>query len=359
NSQNMSTGPATPPNVPPTTAPNLPSPSNSSANPNSSPNAPKSAFGKFLNNLSSSKTAGNSQKPTDLSYAGQSIGNLIGTGIKNIFSGSNSKPSSDSSYDQYTGSGFTADQMSNESSRNAAIQAGGIPQPDALDQAGPAQTPQQMSASNDNGMPMIAKGGKVPVLLSPGEKKLTPKQAEKVAKGGKVKGKIVPGKAPIPDDKNHYENDVVKDNAEPVEENTRRTALGLQPLPVPPAPQTQPPPAPVKDELGSGGPQDAQNAQNRKAIDNSGIGLSSDRDPQNMLEAGYQNKLAGIAEQQQGQIQIDLPYEARNMLNLAVNHRIQSSGASIVNRSAIRFYELLKQVEIDAKLVLQVHDSLV
>lgn len=55
----------------------------------------------------------------------------------------------------------------------------------------------------------------------------------------------------------------------------------------------------------------------------------------------------------------ELPYEARNLLNLAVNHRIQSTGASIVNRAAIRFNEDCKQANINCKLVLQVHDSLV
>lgn len=55
----------------------------------------------------------------------------------------------------------------------------------------------------------------------------------------------------------------------------------------------------------------------------------------------------------------ELPYEARGLLNLAVNHRIQSTGASIMNRAAIRFCQLVKDVGIDAKLVLQVHDQIV
>jgi DNA polymerase-1 len=55
----------------------------------------------------------------------------------------------------------------------------------------------------------------------------------------------------------------------------------------------------------------------------------------------------------------ELPYECRNVLNLAVNHRIQSTGASIVNRAAIKFHELCKEAQIEAKLVLQVHDSLI
>jgi DNA polymerase-1 len=55
----------------------------------------------------------------------------------------------------------------------------------------------------------------------------------------------------------------------------------------------------------------------------------------------------------------DLPYEARNMLNLAVNHKIQSTGASIVNRAAIEFKRLTKEAGIFCKIVVQVHDSLI
>lgn len=55
----------------------------------------------------------------------------------------------------------------------------------------------------------------------------------------------------------------------------------------------------------------------------------------------------------------DLPYLARNLLNLACNHRIQSTGASIMNRAAIRFVENRIKAEIDCRIVVQVHDSLV
>jgi len=55
----------------------------------------------------------------------------------------------------------------------------------------------------------------------------------------------------------------------------------------------------------------------------------------------------------------DLPYEARNILNQAVNFRIQSTGASIVNRIAIALYNNLRIAGIDAKIVLQVHDSII
>lgn len=56
----------------------------------------------------------------------------------------------------------------------------------------------------------------------------------------------------------------------------------------------------------------------------------------------------------------ELPYEFRNTLNLAVNHPIQSTGSSIVNRSAVKLQENLLKAGIDsAQLILQVHDSLI
>jgi DNA polymerase I-like protein with 3'-5' exonuclease and polymerase domains len=55
----------------------------------------------------------------------------------------------------------------------------------------------------------------------------------------------------------------------------------------------------------------------------------------------------------------ELPYEARGLLNLAVNHRIQSTAASIVNRSSVRLYEHRKSSGLDFKMVAQVHDSIV
>ncbi len=55
----------------------------------------------------------------------------------------------------------------------------------------------------------------------------------------------------------------------------------------------------------------------------------------------------------------DLPYEARTLLNLAFNHTVQSTGASIVNRSAIKFNQICKELNIDAKIVMQVHDEII
>lgn len=64
---------------------------------------------------------------------------------------------------------------------------------------------------------MMAEGGKVPLLLSPGEVKLSPQQAQAVAQGAKpmAMGKEVPGKAKVGGAKNSYSNDTVKDSAEP------------------------------------------------------------------------------------------------------------------------------------------------
>lgn len=60
----------------------------------------------------------------------------------------------------------------------------------------------------------------------------------------------------------------------------------------------------------------------------------------------------------------ELPYAVRNLLNLAVNHTIQSTGASIMNRAAIKCYEMCRKAEqldprwAKVKIVLQVHDEL-
>lgn len=61
----------------------------------------------------------------------------------------------------------------------------------------------------------------------------------------------------------------------------------------------------------------------------------------------------------------DIPYEYRTQLNLAVNHRIQSTGASIMNRAAIAVWQDIRHLSaIDprwtkVKIVLQVHDELI
>jgi DNA polymerase-1 len=55
----------------------------------------------------------------------------------------------------------------------------------------------------------------------------------------------------------------------------------------------------------------------------------------------------------------ELPYEARKLLNMACNHRIQSTGASIVNRAMIKVLETVRALKIDCKVVSQVHDEII
>lgn len=61
----------------------------------------------------------------------------------------------------------------------------------------------------------------------------------------------------------------------------------------------------------------------------------------------------------------ELPYEIRNLLNLSVNHRSQSTGASIMNLSAIAVWQTCKELsKIDpiwkeVKIVTQCHDELI
>jgi DNA polymerase I-like protein with 3'-5' exonuclease and polymerase domains len=73
--------------------------------------------------------------------------------------------------------------------------------------------------------------------------------------------------------------------------------------------------------------------------------------PRRMPEAKNIRKLYG------NQKHSDLPYDARNWLNLAVNHRIQSTAASLMNRAAIKVWETVPRNEV--KIVSQIHDQLI
>lgn len=75
--------------------------------------------------------------------------------------------------------------------------------------------------------------------------------------------------------------------------------------------------------------------------------------PRRMPEAMKINSLYGNIKHS------ELPYTARNMLNLAVNYTIQGTAASIVNRAAIRFSQVCKDLGLSCNIVAQVHDSLV
>lgn len=74
--------------------------------------------------------------------------------------------------------------------------------------------PQSFTAKHILGIKM-ARGGKVPALVSPGERYLNPKEVEKVAEGKKAPmkaGEKIPGKAKVEGAKNSYSNDTVHKN---------------------------------------------------------------------------------------------------------------------------------------------------
>lgn len=61
----------------------------------------------------------------------------------------------------------------------------------------------------------------------------------------------------------------------------------------------------------------------------------------------------------------ELPYVWRSLLNLSINHRIQSTAASIMNRAAVAFYNKCVALRAEdpawanVKVVMQVHDELI
>lgn len=121
----------------------------------------KSFVGQFFNNdPAASKQAAAAQQYQGLANTGQ----MIGKGIGSLFSSTGASPQAPN----------------------------GLPTPQSI--------------------PM-ASGGKVPVLLSPGEKVLSPEKATKVAEGKAspmAEGKAVPGKPKVAGAKNDYANDTYK-----------------------------------------------------------------------------------------------------------------------------------------------------
>jgi hypothetical protein len=175
------------------------------ANPQAAPSqkGPRSAIGKMF-------AAPSPQQPQQdgMAQAGQAIGKMIGTGLKSIFAPS-APAAPKSGYDAYSASGFTPEQMSNDASRQDAVNAGGLLAPSELDNQYGQQNQQQMMPANNVGMPMAAQGGKVPAMVSPGEVYLDREAVKEVEKGkNPIKaGEKIPGKAKVKG--NSYANDTV------------------------------------------------------------------------------------------------------------------------------------------------------
>lgn len=75
--------------------------------------------------------------------------------------------------------------------------------------------------------------------------------------------------------------------------------------------------------------------------------------PRRIPDAMEINKIYGNS------LHSELPYSARTLLNLAMNHRVQGTAASIINRASINFYERTNTLGIEATILLQIHDELV
>lgn len=110
------------------------------------------------------------------------------------------------------GGGFTAQQMQQERMRSDAETMGGVPdQNDPAAQVYGNNKTEEQDASNTSDMPMAAEGGKVPALVSPGERYLPPQEVKKVVQGKKSPlqaGEKIPGTPKHPG--NDYRNDTVR-----------------------------------------------------------------------------------------------------------------------------------------------------
>lgn len=153
------------------------------------------------------------------------------------FNSNKTQPQTD--YKQYQGSGFTADQMSNDASRAAMFNEGALPQPDAsVDAISLPGATEMLPAAVDSGADLAAaaateaipevaaeaassagaeglaalfaaKGGEVPAMVSPSEVYLDRKAVKEVARGKDpiTAGERIPGKAKVSG--NSYANDTV------------------------------------------------------------------------------------------------------------------------------------------------------
>ena len=172
---------------------------------------PKSKIGQHFANMSSTGTEG-------ASVGGNALGKAIGAGIKgigNLFS-SPDQPQTQQLPSQVTAQ---ADPYSQEREQYQAnnfvpadpnqpdIMANGIPGQQVMQ--APMDTPQP---DMQMGGPMAAQGGKVPAMVSPGERYLSPSEVQKVEQGKESPmsaGEKIPGKAKVKGAKNDYANDTV------------------------------------------------------------------------------------------------------------------------------------------------------
>ena len=174
-------------------------------------NGPKSSLGQYLND-SSSKT------PQDnIATAGQSVGKAIGTGLKSLYNYATGPSDGQSIAEGSAGDLPGAEDVDSSELPQNSFQApaeGGITGESGI--STDVLAPADVSAGADlAGLAMAAHGGKarkkVPALVSPGERYLSPEAVKKVEKGADpIKaGQKIPGKPKVAGAKNSYANDTV------------------------------------------------------------------------------------------------------------------------------------------------------
>lgn len=173
------------------------------------PNAPASNAGKYLKGKPQAKPNDNGgPNAQGGTYGfGYGLGQAMQAGVGALF-GKSAPSSTQSQWGQSSGAPLSIMAAAPASTDSAGMISGG-PQ-DATDAN--SMMNQLMTPQADPDAMMAAKGGKVPALLSPGEKYLDPKKAKEVAKGkaNPMKdGKTVPGKPVVGGAKNDYANDIV------------------------------------------------------------------------------------------------------------------------------------------------------
>jgi hypothetical protein len=203
--------------VPRTAQNNAPDPSNSPLAAN--PAGPKSKIGQAL---AIGNATGASGMASAANQAGQSLGNGIFSALGKLFSSGSSDPNNpyagDSNVDYTDASpqplpGLAGGAPLSGGAPTTPGLMGGAPLQD--NQIAAAPTPDAPSMSAADAMPGLAKGGKVPALVSPGEGYLTPDKVKEVAqskdKGHAAldKAEKIPGKPKVGGAKNSYANDTV------------------------------------------------------------------------------------------------------------------------------------------------------
>lgn len=180
--------------------------------PGGAPKGPQSAVGRFFQGMN--KSSGN---PNDTPKIGSQdyfnsgqAGKDLGTSLRNFFGGDKKDSvynlSDKNQKEQYANADVAMGAFAREANPYDESYQG--PKTEALEKMG---SEEMMPASNADSRMGSAEGGKVPAMVSPGEKYLKPKDVKKVEKGANPMevGETIPGKPRVGGAKNDYANDTV------------------------------------------------------------------------------------------------------------------------------------------------------